>query len=852
MLTISPINNMDYYTDLAKDDYYTGGGEPIGQWHGIGARCIGLPNEVNKSDFHKIMQGFDLHDAPLVQNAGSKTRRHGWDCTFSAPKSVSLLWARAGTELRTAIQNAQQKAVNSSIAFLEKYAAITRRDAAGLTIENVSGLVVATFEHCTSRAQDFQLHTHALICNVAPRFDDTWGSIESRKLYYWQKAAGAIYRSELAAQLHALGFHSEIQGDSFHLKGIDKELCAYFSKRSIAIEKELEQSGLSSSASQAGDNIKLMTREHKSTVDRAQLLKKWQQELDTLDCPKTLAEDIKQNPNQFLHQESYPELILKDITDKAAIFHPQDVFYELAIKSVETGTDSRTITQQAQELLNDDQIVKLDQQGHLNINLTTRDVLAQESLMINTAKHLASQVHFALDGHNIQQTISESEIQLGFNFDDEQQEAIYSALTGGDLAIVQGSAGAGKTTLMLAARKAYEKAGYSIKGACIAKRAADNLEEESGIKSVTVASLITAIDDGKSPLKNIDILVVDEAGQLGSTDLLQLLCAAKDSRCKIILTGEDKQLDAIQRGGSLRLLSRPEFIGTQRIENIRRQRMDWSRQMVANFRDGNSQQALKALQEHSGLHWASNSANAKEQLIRDLHSYQKNNPEKSSLVLAQRWQDVKELSDIIRSIHIAEGRVGNESISVKCSIADKQFEYQFSRGDRVKFCKNDYKDLKVSNGTLGTISDIRILQDDAHFTIDTDDNRKVTFLASDYADDKGTNLCLAYALTIYSSQGVTVDGNTFVYYNSSMGRANTYVAASRHKDEVHLYCNTKEVDEYLGITAEDTSIAEANRLAALADLMAKDNYSTLAIEHLPKKELSAAHSQRPEIVHEMM
>lgn len=124
------------------------------------------------------------------------------------------------------------------------------------------------------------------------------------------------------------------------------------------------------------------------------------------------------------------------------------------------------------------------------------------------------------------------------------------------------------------------------------------------------------------------------------------------------------------------------------------------------------------------------------------------------------------------------------------------------------------------------------MDDDVHLTVTTDDRRNLSFLASEYADEKGTNLSHAYALTIYSSQGVTVDGNTFVFYNGRMGRADTYVAASRHKDHAHIFSNSKEIDEYTDLASADKVTNEQERLKTLAVLMTQENSSTLAIEHL--------------------
>lgn len=849
MLTISPVNNLEYYSNLAEEDYYVDGGEPPGIWCGLGAQQLNLQDKlVSKSNYQNLMHGYSPRGKPLVQNAGSDKRRNAWDLCLSAPKSVSLLWARGNEELRQKIQNAQKLAVRAAIDFIERNAAVTRRGKAGERTESTAGLVVASFDHCTSRDLDFQIHTHNLVCNLAPRSDGSWGSIDSRKIYRWQKAAGAIYRAELALQVRSLGFQLEQDGDSFRVKGISKSLCDFFSKRSESISKELTSKGINSSASKAGSHLKLVTRKHKQPVNHHKLISNWQAELNALGCKEQLLQTIRSNELTQTSQFIETDLILEELTEKTATFRSQDLCYQVAINAVAAGLSAKEAEQYVGQIIRSSEVIELTEKSLGETIYTTSTVLDNEQSMIKLAKKLATTRSKEIVKKEIHTAIKSAEDALGFGFDEEQIEAVFSALSGSDLNITQGSAGAGKTTLMLAARHAYASCGYKVQGACIAKKAADNLFEETDIESSTISSLLAKIERGTNPLSNADVLIIDEAGQVPSHYLQQLLFCAEKAKCKLILSGEDKQLDAITRGGALRYLSRPEVIGTQRIENIRRQRFNWARQTVADFRDGKSVQALQALKKHGCLHWEDSSEAIKKTLISHWHQYQKNNPEKSTLVMAQRWRDVKELSMLIRNIHINEGRVGQENLSLVCSVSDKQFEFKYSTGDRVKFCRNDYRHLKVSNGTLGTIQELHKLPDsDIRFTIATDDKRIVTFLASEYSDELGTNLCLAYALTVYSAQGTTIDGNTFTYYTGGMDRANTYVAASRHKDESHIFCNRREIDERLGANDTDRKIDDKERRHCLAAMMSRENAAKLAIELLPENHIMNA----PEVVEDL-
>lgn len=843
MLTIFPVKNRSYYLDIAKkDDYYLDGGEPPGVWLGRGAIHLGLAGQVQSEEYNMLLSGFAPDKQPLVQNAGDDKRRSAWDLTFSAPKSISLVWASADTGLRSEIEDAQHSAVAKAIDFIERHAAITRRGSQSKTSENTAGLVVAAFAHCTSRALDFQLHHHAVVCNVAPRFDDTWGSLESRRLYQWQMAAGSIYRSELASHMRQLGFETEQDGKSFHLKGVDKSLCEYFSKRAQAIEESLKSTGSSSSASQAGDRAKLITRKHKSLVDRAALLDQWQSELSLHGFKQTQIQRMRFQQTEVAQMQVFGDFLLAELTETRSIFREQDLFEHVAKGSIVLGFDATQVEKCVGTLLRHPDLVHLPTNTPLSKCFTTQHILEVEQRMIESAMALASRSHYTFSAREIEIATLETEDRLGINFDDEQREAIFSTLGSRDFTVTQGSAGAGKTTLLSVVHHIYEKSGLSVIGACVTKRAADNLQQESGINSRTIASLLQSIEKegAPNPLRSVDTLVIDEASQLSSSTLQQLLSAAESVKCKVILTGEDLQLDAIEHGGALRYLSRPEVIGATRIQTIRRQREEWAREAVAAFRDGRAELAVKLLSDHSLIHWSKDSASTRLQLIHSWKEYQRENPDKASLIIAQRWTDVQEINSEVRAVLQELGTVGTENIELDCFVADRRMQFTFSSGDRIRFCHNEYRDLKVSNGTTGTIQSItRTKDNDTRLVILTDEKRSLEFNVSDYCNERGEPyLATAYASTVFSSQGITIDGDTFVLYSSGMDRANTYVAASRHKDRCHIFCNEMEIDGISGVLDSGLVGTSESRLNTLVKCMSQDKYKTLAIEHFPSLQLS--------------
>lgn len=702
MMTVSPINSIDYYSNLAKDDYYLDGGEPAGKWAGKGALLLGLKGDVNHLHYHNILNGLSPSGNESLCQSG-KSHKPGWDLTFSAPKSVSVVWARGDLKLKAEIQEAHEKAIRSAIKLLESEAAYTRRGKDGLFKEKVIGLVASLFEHATSRAQDPQLHTHCLIANVAPRADGTWGTLESKVFYQWQKAIGTSYRAELSHNLRELGFAIEADGDSFGLAGVPKSICEYYSKRSSRIEEELKQRGGIKRASKSGDIVSLSTRAKKSDINRKELYKTWSSELDTLGFSEerlfgirnasqkqTLADIFEVQVSQ---QPLSIELLEERLTEKLAVFKKQDIYRVAAEIAQHSGAGLKMAEFYAKEFINQTETICLGIDKKQNTIYTTKSVLKLENDMIETAKRLASCSKFGISNSNIEKAINAKPFLLT----EEQQEAIWSACQNNHLNVLQGSAGAGKSASMECVSNAYKSEGFKVIGATLSRAAANNLENEAVIKAHTIAKLLKDIESNKYVLNDKTLIIVDEAGQVGSRQLSKLLQAVEKHGSKAVLVGEDKQLQAIEHGGALKYLSNPKIIGTTRIETIKRQRKEWARQAVADFRDG----------------------------------------------------------------------------------------------------------------------------------------EVISFLASEYSDENDNIfISQAYASTIYSAQGLTINGDTFVYHTKGMDRANMYVACSRHKDECHIFSTkSEEIDnKALPQNIEDP----AYHLEQLAKDISYEGTQTLATSYQEK------------------
>jgi conjugative relaxase-like TrwC/TraI family protein len=271
-----------YYDHLQRDDYYSRDGEPPGRWAGRGAERLSLAGPVTHAEFDAALQGIDPKTGERLAQIGGRGREHsaGWDMTFSAPKSVSVLWALSEGHDREQIEQAHRSAVLAATAHLEATAGWARRGRGGATRERTAGLLMAQFDHHTSRESDPQLHTHAFIFNLAPRRDGSWGAILSRELYKAQKQAGATYRRALASELERRGFRLERQKDTFRVAAIPRDVERAFSKRRQAIEEAARIHGYSTPRGM--ELATLRTRRPKRDARLGELIKHWQAEARAL------------------------------------------------------------------------------------------------------------------------------------------------------------------------------------------------------------------------------------------------------------------------------------------------------------------------------------------------------------------------------------------------------------------------------------------------------------------------------------------------------------------------------------------------------------------------------------------
>lgn len=504
-----------------------------------------------------------------------------------------------------------------------------------------------------------------------------------------------------------------------------------------------------------------------------------------------------------------PGLLLKQLSAERSTFDEREI-----AKALHRYVDDPTIFAniRAQLMSSSDLVVLKPQQIDPDTGkaitpavFTTRAMLRTEYDMAQSTGVLAGRSGFKVASEKVDAAIHEvgqRDPENPFRLDAEQVDAVRHVTADTGIAAVVGLAGAGKSTLLDAARIAWEADGRRVIGAALAGKAAEGLEESSGIRSRTLAAWELAWADEKDQLAKGDVLVVDEAGMVSSEQLARILKIVEDAGAKAVLVGDPMQLQPIQAGAAFRAIV--ERIGFAELTGVRRQREQWSRDASRLFARGKVGEALDAYAQHDRILQLETRKAAIEKIVFDWgkarQQYQaaaeaegRSLDGSELLVLAQTNDDVRQLNEAIRTIMAAQG-----ALDYGRAFQTERGEREFAIGDRLIFLENarffekraEHLGVQhVKNGMLGTVTGTTTKSGETLLTVKLDAGREVVF-----AQDTYRNIDHGYAATVHKSQGATVD-RTFVLATGMMDQHLAYVAMSRHRDRADLYMATEDFEQ---------------------------------------------------------
>ena len=532
-----------------------------------------------------------------------------------------------------------------------------------------------------------------------------------------------------------------------------------------------------------------------------------------------------------------PELLLKQLGNERSTFDERDIAKALH-RTVDDPADFANI--RARLMASDDLIMLKPQQADAETGkvvesavFTTREILRIEYDMARSAQVLSEGRGFGVADRAVAAAIRNVETQdpkKSFRLDPEQVDAVHHVTRDNGIAAVVGLAGAGKSTLLAAARVAWEGGGRRVIGAALAGKAAEGLEDSSGIRSQTLASWELAWASGRELLERGDVLVIDEAGMVSSQQMARVLKTAEQAGAKVVLVGDAMQLQPIQAGAAFRAIT--ERIGFAELAGVRRQHQQWARAASRLFARGRVEEGLDAYAQQGHLVEAETRDDIIGRIVGDWTAARRQVIQDSStagnhgrlrgdelLVLAHTNQDVTRLNEALRSVMTGEGALGESR-----SFQTERGAREFATGDRIIFLENArflepraprLGPQYVKNGMLGTVVSTGDKHGDPRLSVRLDNGRDVVISENSYR-----NVDHGYAATVHKSQGSTVD-RTFVLATGMMDQHLTYVSMTRHRHRADLYAAKEDfeakpewgrpprVDHAAGVTGELVETGQA-------------------------------------------
>jgi Ti-type conjugative transfer relaxase TraA len=502
-----------------------------------------------------------------------------------------------------------------------------------------------------------------------------------------------------------------------------------------------------------------------------------------------------------------PTIALKALSHTNATFTHHDL-----AKFLHTRTDTAEQFQQAYlKVTTSPELVPLglDDQGRQRF--TSRDMLTAERRLLENADELAQRADHHVDPKRRTAVLTQHRLTA------EQERAVVEVTTRGDLKTLAGVAGSGKSTALAAMRQVWEAEGFTVKGAALAGIAAENLEVAAGIQSRTLASYELAWSNGRDTLSRRDVLVIDEAGMIGTKQLERVLAVAEKAHAKVVLVGDPEQLQAIEAGAPFRGITAAH--GVSNLTEVRRQKSQWQRDATAALATGKTADALQAYDKQGGIVAVEKREEARSALLARWASDAKREPHQSQLILGYTRDEVQELNNAVRTLRQQSSQLGKTEV-----VPTEHGKKSFAVNDRIRFGRNE-KTLGVKNGSLGTVE--RLEHGVLQIRLDGEAGTRVAVDTKFYQ-----HLDYGYATTVHKAQGTTVD-RTYVLATPHFDRHTSYVALSRHREAATVFYASDDFDgrssgRAAGATAESVK-------ARFTDALSRARPKELAHDYLERE-----------------
>jgi conjugative relaxase-like TrwC/TraI family protein len=789
------VGREEYYTrELATDheQYLSGHGESPGRWYGAGANSLGLEGEASPAGFQAMFEGRDPTTGELLGRPHGRNAVPAFDVVLRPTKSVSILYGLGDPATGRAVLAAHHAGLVEAAGYLDEHLG-ARRGHGGHEHVSGRGLLAVGFDHRTSREGDPLLHTHLVVANRVQGPDGRWTALDGRDLYRHRLAADAIYRATYQRELvRTLGVEwtaADSHGNR-ELQGMPEGLVRGFSKRTGQIDAELDRL-VADGRERTPRLVKWTvqaTRKPKQHETPDTLYDRWRQEAAGRGVdPDTLVRTVTdRTANRVQDQTVSGEAVARlfdrlggpeGLTEHASTFSRPDVL--VALGAGLAGARRAVLEELADRFLAERAVSVVADRTLEERRWSTPDLLAVELRLVGGADGRTGE-QTAVTSH---QTVREA-LAAHPTAGQDQQAMVRDLSQGGQgVALVVGRAGTGKTFALGIARHAWQLDGYRLLATAPTGIATLSLQGEGFEDVATCDRLLADLDRGQEVLDSRTVLVVDEAGMLGSRKLTRLLEHADQAQAKVVLVGDDRQLTAIDAGGGFRALRLR--LGASELTENRRQHQAWEREALDLIRSGLVEEAVAAYQAHDRVVAADSKPAATLALLQDWWTawqQAEQDPAQEVVVLAVRRAEVDRLNSACQELLATRGRLGGDRLQVE--------DRQLAVGDRVVCSKNAIAELGVANGSRGVITALDLHARTLTLRLDGTGSREVV-LPRSYLDGRGRGernrrVDLAYATTGHRAQGLT-RGRALVRLTGSEDVNWLYVQLSRARHDTRLY-----------------------------------------------------------------
>ncbi|MEZ5078116.1 MAG: MobF family relaxase [Solirubrobacterales bacterium] len=780
------------------EDYYNKPGEAPGEWVGTLARDLGLSGQVDAAAYTAILDGRDpTSGAQLLKRPATKvhelpdgtTKRKeavlGFDVRFSAPKSVSILYALGDEATRARVLEIVNEAVRQGIGHLEHQACFVRRGDGGGEVERGRGFAGMAFRHRMSRAGDPALHVHVVVSNLTQAAKDgKWLTLASPKgrspLWLHAKSAGVVFQAELRAGfLREFGLEFEAVTNGYSdLQGFDRDVIEALSIRSAEIAEWMQEHGVDSLG--AAQVAAYRTREAKDYgVDEDERRKEWIATAEPYGMsPESIGAMVAQAAPRAPRpiEDADLDRALTSLEAKTSHFDRRLLLWELA-DQLQEGASERELTAAVEAVIKSERVISVhdSEQAALSSGLYTTPRIAELEKRLTEAAIGGADAGVCQVDPAALAAVLERHAYLG----DDQRAMVERLTTGGELiAPVAAWPGTGKTTALESAREAWEAAGFPVIGCAVANTAKQELKDAGIERSSTIASLLLRTDalrsEGEMPLARGTVIVVDEASMVATPDLDALRFLAVECDGKLVLIGDPQQIGAIGPGGAYGQITRT--IEPATLTTIRRQQHPEDREFVTLIHEGRGSEALDLLRGRGRVVVGEDLRTTLDAMLTDWHRDFASGAD--AVMIARRNRDVDYLNDQARELRRAAGALGENEVIVG--------ERGFASGDRVQtrinsegVANRERWEVLAADGAARTVTLRRIGGDQRTVTLGPRylDRRR---------DDRGAAIEHAYAITKYSAQGKTLD-RAYPLLDAAGSLEQELVAVSRGREVANVY-----------------------------------------------------------------